>query len=144
MLSSFSALPLCKSCCFISHLSKYCPPPLAFSLPTALRRQLHLRKPSTAPLFATNFDISEEIELHAEIHGQEAPSDVDLEEEELENFDAEELEIEARRAVKEFSDSLSRELNIGSFYQIRDSWSYLLFENSSFLLCMVKIWGGEI
>ncbi|XP_047981191.1 GTPase Der-like isoform X2 [Salvia hispanica] len=112
MLSSFSALPLCKSCCFISHLSKYCPPPLAFSLPTALRRQLHLRKPSTAPLFATNFDISEEIELHAEIHGQEAPSDVDLEEEELENFDAEELEIEARRAVKEFSDSLSRELNI--------------------------------
>ncbi|XP_041994620.1 GTPase Der-like [Salvia splendens] len=113
MLSSFSALPLCKNCCFISHLSKCYPPPVAFSLPTAFRRQLHLRKPSTAPLFATNFDISEEIELHAEIHGQEAPSDGDQdEEEELENFDAEELDIEAKRAVKEFSDSLSRELNI--------------------------------
>ncbi|XP_042044745.1 GTPase Der-like [Salvia splendens] len=111
MLSSFFALPLCKNCCFISHLSNCYPPPAAFSLPTAVRRQLHLRKPSTAPLFATNFDISEETELHAEIHGHETPSD-GYQEEELENFDAEELEIEARRAVKEFSDSLSRELNI--------------------------------
>ncbi|KAL1545025.1 GTPase Der-like [Salvia divinorum] len=114
MSSSFFALPLCKTCCFISHLSKCSPPPVAFSLPTAIHPQLHLRKPSTAPLFATNFsaDISEVIELHADIHGQETSSDGDQEDEELENFDAEVLEIEARRAVKEFSDSLSRELNI--------------------------------
>lgn len=80
-------------------------------------------------MFATNFsahteqydylsaDNSEEIELHTELHGEEKSSDggeEEEEEEEAENFDSEQLELEAARAVKEFSDSLSRELKIDS------------------------------
>lgn len=111
-MSSF-AIPLCKTCSFISHLSNSSPSPVAGSLSTARHRQLHLRKPSTAPLFATNFptDTTQEIELH----GEEASSE---EEEEEEDFDAQQLELDARQVVKEFSDSLSRQLKIGSFIQL--------------------------
>lgn len=125
---SVFAIPLCKSCSFLSHQSIYSPNPALVSLSTARHRQLLLRRPSVAPSFATNFsahtkqynycsaDNSEEIELHTELHGEETSSEEgrDDEEEDAENFDSEQLELEAARAVKEFSDSLSRELKIDS------------------------------
>lgn len=124
-MSTF-AIPLSKNCSFLSHLSKYSAPPAAGSLSTARHR--HLRRPSLAPLSATNFYThtkpndylsavisSEEIELHPGLDGEETSSNSDEEEEEAEDFDAEELELEARQVVKEFSDSLSRQLKIGSF-----------------------------
>lgn len=112
------------------HLLLHSPHPAFVSLYTARHRQLHLWRPPIAPLFATNFSArtqhydhlsaanSEELELHTELHGQETSfdgSDYEEEEEveEEDNFDSEQLELEAIQAVKEFSDSLSRESKIG-------------------------------
>lgn len=125
-MSTF-AIPLSKNCSFLSHLSKNSAPPAATSLSTARHR--HLWRPSLAPLSATNFYMhtkpndylsagisSEEIELHPGLDGEETSSNSEEEEEEeAEDFDAQELELEARQVVKEFSDSLSRQLKIGSF-----------------------------
>ncbi|KAH6776451.1 GTP-binding family protein [Perilla frutescens var. hirtella] len=110
-MSTF-AIPLSKNCYFLSHLSNYSPPPAAVALSAARHRQ---RRPFFTPLSATNLpsaDINEETKLHTDLHGEETLSEEEEEEEEAEDFDAQELELEARQAVKEFSDSLSRQLKI--------------------------------
>ncbi|KAI3461096.1 hypothetical protein Pfo_017759 [Paulownia fortunei] len=117
-----ASIPFCKNCSLLSPLSKSIPSPTAFSLSTHRHRQLHLRRPFLAPLSATHFSTNTEKEdfFLAEIReDSEHEQDTELGEEELssddeeaESFDVQEFEREAKQVVKEFSDSLSRELKI--------------------------------
>ncbi|KAL7126886.1 hypothetical protein ABFS83_14G216400 [Erythranthe nasuta] len=120
-----ASVHFCKNCSSLSPHLKYFPSPAAFSLSTHRHRQLQLRSQFLAPLSAAHFsseagkdeflaaEMAEDSGLDSELDEEEFSSDGgDEEEEEAESFDVQEFEREAKEAVKEFSDSLSRELKI--------------------------------
>ncbi|XP_051120308.1 uncharacterized protein LOC127244053 [Andrographis paniculata] len=110
-----------NTCSLLSPLPKSLPTSVAFSLSSRFRRQLSLRGPFLAPLrggccFFCSCSKAENEDL---LLAREAGEELDVEEdwlpedeEEAESFDVQEFEREAKQAVKEFSDSLSRELSI--------------------------------
>ncbi|PIN17704.1 Mitochondrial GTPase [Handroanthus impetiginosus] len=120
-----TSVTFCKNCFLLSSLSKSYPVPGAFSLSILLHRQLRLRRSFIAPLSAAHFSINAENDevLLTEIR-EDGEHDTELDEveflveelssddEDAERFDVQELEREAKQVVKEFSDSLSRELKI--------------------------------
>ncbi|KAL6563766.1 hypothetical protein OROGR_002725 [Orobanche gracilis] len=113
-----------KNCSLLlSPPSKSFPSPVPFSLSTNRHRAFHPQKSFFAPLSAANFSTntqkddfvladvredSEYDELDSELDEDESSSD----NEEAESFNVQEFEREAKQVLKEFSDTLSRELKI--------------------------------
>ncbi|GFP98781.1 GTPase der [Phtheirospermum japonicum] len=117
-----ASIPFPNNCSLLSPPSKSFSSPITFSLSAHRHRQFHLRRSFLSPLSATNLSTDTERDgfVSAEIReDSDDEQDTELDEEELlsdeeaaENFDEQELEREAKQALKEFSDSLSRELRI--------------------------------
>ncbi|KAK4441465.1 GTPase Der [Sesamum alatum] len=117
-------LTFCKNCSLLSPLPNSFPTPTAFSLFPNRRPQLHLRRPLLAPLSAATVptntekenlllgEMQEDSEHDGEDELLEEEWSFDEEEEEVERFDVQEFEREAKQVVKDFSDSLSRQLKI--------------------------------
>lgn len=118
-----ASIRICKNCSLLSNGPKYFQTPAAVSLPTHRRHQIHLRRPTFALLSVARFSSDAEQDNFSpegsELYEEQTLSD----EEEVEDFDVLELERQARQAVKEYSDSLSLQLKIGSFLQLfKFSW----------------------
>ncbi|KZV56455.1 hypothetical protein F511_08353 [Dorcoceras hygrometricum] len=114
--------PLCKNLAFISLLPKSSSsPPICFSTSTHFPH-FNLRKSFLPPRTATDdsedfmlMGATEYVEQGSEFDEAEWSSEEeeeDEEEEEEEPFDIQEMERQAKLAVREYSDSLSRELKI--------------------------------
>ncbi|GER46053.1 GTPase Der [Striga asiatica] len=121
-----ASIPISRNCYLFPHLSESLNFPFSSSLSVARHRlrRVNLRPRYFAPLPAINSsattenadflspDIGENCEYEQGVeleYEEESSSDGDEVEE---NFDEQELELEAKQALKEFSDSLLRELRI--------------------------------